>query len=167
MACPNNLESLTINCNTTAGFEGLLHITREDEVDSLGVIVDGVIPTITMVATKKFFTFPISIVPGKSVAASEQQGDQDAGAFQNSFKGFIPGFDGNTSTVLSDCRGKSYICVVTDLDGKRMVYGRKNVGVQVKAGYTNDGTKKGYDIEVLGIDKTLPIELAAGFTIPV
>jgi hypothetical protein len=167
MACPNNLEDLSRVCNTAPGFEGILYVAREDEVSAFGTIVDGVIPTLTMVASKVFSKFEISTVPGKSDAESTPTGDQDAGAFENKFKCFHPGFSGNASTVLSDTRGKSFICIAVDLDGKRMVFGRKNNGVEIKTSFKNDGTKKGYDIEIIGVDKMLPVELAAGFTIPV
>ena len=163
-ACPNTLENLEGLCDITLGFKGLAYIAREDEVATIGAAVDGVIPTITMVATKKFFSIQIAAAPGKNKIEATAQGDVDASFFENKCELVVPGGEGNASSVISDTRKNRYIVIVPDKNGKKWVLGEKEDGATIKPKWVHDGSVKQYTLEITATSKFLPLEFSG--TVP-
>lgn len=160
MACPNTLDDLERQCDITLGFESVAYIAREDEVSTIGAATDGVVSTITMVATKKFYTLPVSTVPGKNKIESDTQGDDDASYLENKSELVIPGGSGAASAVLGDTRKNRYIVILVDKDGKKWILGAKNDGAAIKPKWVHDGSVKQYTLAITATSKFFPFEFS-------
>lgn len=163
--CVKTLSDLERQCDITQGLESTIYVAYEDEVATIGTAVDGVVPTITMAATKYFSKVPISTILSKNSITSEMQGDADGNSLLNKLTVFSPGVAADKSIVIGDMRRPlGYIAIAVTKEGKKYIFGKKNDPADVKPGM-NVGETVGYSLEITHADKYFPLEFSG--TIPV
>jgi len=146
--CTCNLANIERECGRNApGIKTQLQLACVDDVESIGAATNHVVSTITMAATKTFFTLNITRKDNDLKSTPNENG-----GYTTEAKGFISKKAAAKAKILTNLPSdENFIALVTDQNGYTEILGATDHPIVVKAEAVTT-PKNGYNITVTWVE---------------